>query len=515
MMRVQKVVICLSLVFLFVMAAAGAVSAQGEPDDRIVTEGLEQALDYLHGIQNDDGGFPGQVGGKSSRALTSWVITALRAAGEDVTGPSWTRAGKNPADFLQNCQEPLKETVDYSRLLLALSAADQGPQYNDIDLADKLASLQQDSGQLGQPALGETGMINYHMWSILALASAGHEIPDKDKAREWLLARQNDDGGFGWIEGIDSDTDDTAVAIQTLVLLGEDPANSPAIKRALDYIKQYQQEDGGFSGGSWSANKSNCASNAWVLQGLIAAGENPVSSRWSVNGKNGFTHLLSLQNRDGSFSWQPGTTSSPVTMTAYAIMALAQKPFPVNFDYQNQKIRTRSQKAFNDLPSTHWAYHPIMNLVESKAISGYPDGSFKPDSPVSRAEFTVFMVRGLELKAVSNDPGPKFNDVPESHWAHQFVSTTVARGIVNGRSSQVFDPDGRITGGELVAMLVRALPEGKTSPEAAEGSFWYSGYVKQAEEKELLYPDFQAAVGATRAQCAYSIVQLKNIPTQP
>lgn len=503
-MRKRKILICLSLALLFVFIFTGTSFANDSYPDQKVSQSIKKAVSYLHKYQNDDGGFSSKKGGPSSRALTSWVVMAIVAAGEDVTGSAWEPSGKNPIDYLKNCNKELEETCDYARLLLSLTAAKQGTMYRGIDLAAKIASFQQESGQFFQPAWNEHGMINSHMWSILALASAGYDIPDKDKAKKWLLKHQNEDGGFGWVEGTYSDTDDTGVAIQALVMLGEDPATSSAIKKALKYLKDCQQKDGGFScGNDWMGNESNSASDAWVLQGLLAAGENPVSEKWSVNGKNPLSHLLSLQNNDGSFNWKEGVTSSPVKMTAFAIMALAGKPHPVNIDYCGKSM-------FSDLSSSHWAYASIVKLVNAKVLSGYPDGTFKPDKSVTRAEFTKFMVCGLGLENVVSYSAGKFPDVPQGHWARKYISIAVDKEYVKGRPGGRFDPNGKITGAELATMLVRALPPEKKS-QMTEGPYWYSGNVKLARENGLLYPGFQAGENATRAQCAYSIVRLKNL----
>ena len=389
--------------------------------------------------------------------------------------------------------------------MLSLTVAGQGTEYQGIDLAKSIASFQQENGQFYQPDQNEKGMINAHMWSILALASAGREIPEKEKARKWLLEQQNEDGGFGWLEGIGSDTDDTGVALQVLHLLGEDAATATAIEKALEYLKGCLQEDGGFnSGNEWMGSDSNSASDSWVLQGLFAVGEDPVSKNWSVNGKNPVTHLLSLQSSDGSFEWKQGVVSSPVKMTAYAIMALAKKPHPVNRDYSS------GQLMFSDLSSAYWAYEPIMKLVNARVLGGYPDGTFKADSFVTRAEFTKFMVCGLELEDKTGKAADKFTDLAESHWAHQYISSAVTKELVTGRPDGKFHPAGKITGAELATMLVRALPAERRTP-IKEGPFWYSGSVKLAEENGLLYPDFQALENATRAQCAYSIVRLQAL----
>jgi len=292
---------------------------------------IQKSLSYFHTIQNKDGGFPTQAGQNSSLTATSWVIMALAAIGEDVNSNAWEPNGKSPLDFLQNSTYPLQATNDYARTLLALSAAGSPPVYQQVNLADKIISFQQPSGQFAQLDQGETGYINAHMWSILALKSAGYDIPNQEKAKQWLISRQNPDGGFGWIEGIASDADDTSIAVQTLTVLGESPATSPSLQKALKYLQSCQLKEGGFSSGNdWMGSQANTASTAWVLQALLAAGENATSAAWTIEGKNPIAYLLNQQNRDGSFNFTADTSASPVTMTAYSVMALAQKALPVN-----------------------------------------------------------------------------------------------------------------------------------------------------------------------------------------
>lgn len=517
-MKIKKFALYVVTFILSLSITNIALASNSFPQQQ-VDRSINKAINYLHSIQNDDGGFPADKGRDSSRVTTAWVIMALIAAGEDVTGENWASHGQTPVDYLKNSKDSLEETNDYARTLLALTAANRGTVYQGMNLAEKIASFQQSSGQFAQLAQGEQGLINSHMWSILALASTGQDIPNKEQAKQWLLNRQNADGGFGWAEGVASDADDTAVAVQTLVLLGENPQDSSAIKDALNYLKEYQDKNGGFSTG-WMNDDSNSATDAWVLQGLLAAGEDPVSEKWSVDGKNAVTHLLSLQSSEGFFNWKPGVKSSPVKMTAYAVMALSKKPLPVNIvnSAAGKNGRTSSEDKsvisdsgiFTDLSPAYWAYNPVMELVNKKILSGYPDGTFRPGKPVTRAEFTKFMVYGLGCRGMSSDNAEKFTDVPEEHWAFNVISIAADKGYVGGKSEKIFDPDGNITGAELAAMLVRALPPEKRSG-AGGGPYWYSSSVQQAEKNGLLYPGFDARANATRAQCAYSIVQLRNL----
>lgn len=324
----KKLKLVLILALILTLMVPGSVLAAN--DKTLKQASINQALSYLHSVQNSDGGFPAQKGTASSNAVSSWVLMALAAAGEDPEAKAWAPGGKTALEYLQNCRQPLNNTCDYARTLLSLKAVKAGSKYQKEDLTSKIIAFQQKSGQYAQLSKGEKGFVNAHMWSIMALYSEGKEPANKAKAREWLLKRQNKDGGFGWAEGLASDADDTAVALQSLVLLGEKPARSTVIKRALNYLKTCQKDDGGFSSGVLAGNKSNASTDSWVIQSLLACGENPQAAKWSIKGKNAVTHLLSLQNKDGSFNWMPGIAASPVITTAYAVMALKGTPIPVN-----------------------------------------------------------------------------------------------------------------------------------------------------------------------------------------
>ncbi|MDS1029248.1 terpene cyclase/mutase family protein [Bacillota bacterium LX-D] len=290
---------------------------------------ITKGLQYLHSVQNKDGGFSPREGRPSDRTTTLWVMMALSSVGENVTSNNWKPKGQSPLDYVMKSKETLKTTCDYARLLLALTTAQQSTVYQGTNLVQKITSFQQKNGQFGQPAQQETGAINVHIWSILALASAGEKIPNQELAKQWLLDRQNKDGGFGWFEGVDSDADDTGAALQALTVLGENQSNSLAMQKAVTYLKTCQGKDGGFNSG-WMGDKSNSATDAWVIQGLVAAGIDPAAKEWSVNGKNVLTHLLGLQKEKGFFSWTAETPSSKVLVTAYSLLALSGNPHPVN-----------------------------------------------------------------------------------------------------------------------------------------------------------------------------------------
>ncbi len=512
-MRKIKKYLCMVIALLMICSANLSPAAAAYYPEPQARQSISQAITYFHNIQNHDGGFPAQSGRSSNMALTCWVVLALAAAGENVVDNSWAPQGHNPVEFIRSSQSS-GETTDYGRLLLALSAAGQEPIHQNTDLVAKLVSLQQASGQFAQPDKGEKGFINAHMWSVLALNSAGRQIPQPDQAKQWLLQQQNNDGGFSWIEGSPSDADDTGVAIQTLVVLGENPAVSDSIQKVLQYLKKCQTNEGGFTpGDQWMGSKANAATDAWVIQGLIAAGQDPAGNEWTINGKNPVTHLISLQNGDGSFNWTTGVSSSPVTMTAYAVMALAGQPFPIKSAYGPGPVVNPGPRNFSDLPTAYWAYAEVMDLVNQGVLSGYPDGTFKPDQTVTRAEFTRYILGGLKQSDDSLNGIHQFPDVLPDYWAYHNILLSADKGYVAGFPNGTFQPEGEISGAELATILVKALPADKKT-SLATGAFWYSGYVQLAAQNRLLYPDFQPELSATRAQCAYSVDQLLRMLPQ-
>lgn len=323
----------LLLIFVFNLLIPTTVLANTNP----YTPNIKKGVAFLKNIQNNDGGFPWYVGDKVSESdptVTAWVVMAISAGGENPHSQTWQKKGQTPIDYLVKHTDELESMTDYARHLLALATVNSYEKEKRM-LINKLKSNQALNGHFGQVELDEGDFINAHMWTILALTSVGEEIPQADKAKKWLINAQNKDGGFAWHIGLDSDIDDTAIAIQTLVALGEDPQKSITIKKALKYIKSLQQKDGGFSSG-WALSSSNASTDSWVWQALISAGEKYADPHWSIKNKNVATHLLSLQDKSGYFRWMSTEENSSVIDTAYALIALAGKSMPVNIDFNKK-----------------------------------------------------------------------------------------------------------------------------------------------------------------------------------
>ena len=76
--------------------------------------------------------------------------------------------------------------------------------------------------------------------------------------------------------------------------------------------------------------------------------------------------------------------------------------------------------SFSDLNKDHWAYMPISEMTEKGILNGYPDGSFKPQGTITRAEFAKVLVLSLDLKDKNADV--QFADLKKTDWSYSFVS---------------------------------------------------------------------------------------------
>ncbi|MCL6635161.1 MAG: S-layer homology domain-containing protein [Peptococcaceae bacterium] len=155
----------------------------------------------------------------------------------------------------------------------------------------------------------------------------------------------------------------------------------------------------------------------------------------------------------------------------------------------------------------HWAEEYINQLVGMGAITGYPDGTFKPDNRITRAEFVTVLVKAFKLP---QQGGKVFNDTA-GHWARSYISAAAASGVVKGYDDTTFGPDDLITREQMAVMVVKAAglqaaSGSKTFSDAAQISGWAKSAVDTASACGVIggYPDgtFKPGNNATRAEAA-------------
>ena len=109
--------------------------------------------------------------------------------------------------------------------------------------------------------------------------------------------------------------------------------------------------------------------------------------------------------------------------------------------------------SFSDVTSAHWAANYIGYMEQFGIVRGYSDGTFRPNAPITRAEFAAICCRFEQL----TDGAATFTDVPASHWAAKSISYAAKRGWVTGYADGTFKPGNNITRAEVAAVTCRLL----------------------------------------------------------
>jgi hypothetical protein len=164
----------------------------------------------------------------------------------------------------------------------------------------------------------------------------------------------------------------------------------------------------------------------------------------------------------------------------------------------------------------HWAESVITELTEKGIVPVMPDGSFPPDTTISRAEFTSMMVKAFHLDKTN---GRVFKDT-EQHWAKDYIAIANAYGIVSGYGADYFGPDDPITREQMAAIIVNAaaLEKKDTALNFTDNdkvSAWAKNVVAVAAAYRIIggFPDgsFKPRDNATHAQAAVVVSKtLKN-----
>lgn len=104
----------------------------------------------------------------------------------------------------------------------------------------------------------------------------------------------------------------------------------------------------------------------------------------------------------------------------------------------------------------HWAESFIKRAAAKGIVSGYPDGTFQPNRPVTRAEFTVMLTSALRLE--EKGAALTFNDNDQiGAWAKHAIAQAVQAGIINGYEDGSFRPNTPVTRAEMAVMVARAI----------------------------------------------------------
>ena len=121
----------------------------------------------------------------------------------------------------------------------------------------------------------------------------------------------------------------------------------------------------------------------------------------------------------------------------------------------DDKASANDKSSFRDLKEGQWFYDNIVFIEKEGLISGYEDGTFKPNNPMTRAQFASMMANYLKLNEGNNPID--FKDVKENYWAKDAINILSSHGIMVGKSKNEFKPNENITRAEAATIFNKVL----------------------------------------------------------
>jgi len=148
------------------------------------------------------------------------------------------------------------------------------------------------------------------------------------------------------------------------------------------------------------------------------------------------------------------------------------------------------QSVFSDVANGVWYAQAVNYLASIEILMGYPDGTFRPNQPITRAEFAAVASRFDELEPLDSNAFPDI----AGHWAIDYINSAAAKGWVNGYTDGTFDPQRKITRAETVKIvntmlnrkiLLEDIPAGIRQFTDFEGHWAYTHLVEASNEHDF------------------------------
>ena len=191
---------------------------------------------------------------------------------------------------------------------------------------------------------------------------------------------------------------------------------------------------------------------------------------------------------------------------------------PVPFSAPSPSVGTN----FSDVGANYWAYPFIQGLATQNVIAGFPDGSFRPEQPVTRAEFAAMLQKAFKPNAARQLSSSGFADVPSNYWAAAAIKAAYEGGFLAGYPNNLFLPNQTIPKVQAITGLASGLgltPKGSAVnvvntyyTDAGQIPTYAINQVAAATQDHLVvnYPDVKMldpGGSLSRAQAAADIYQ--------
>jgi len=171
-------------------------------------------------------------------------------------------------------------------------------------------------------------------------------------------------------------------------------------------------------------------------------------------------------------------------------------------------------QSFSDVPTNHKQYAAIESLKKINVISGYKDGTFKPNASVQRVEALKMILGSASIKAEEASGETGLSDIPRDAWFTKYVLKAKSKGIVKGNPDGTFKPAQKVNRAEFIKMTLMAFNQdisnhkniSKPIAIDVKSSDWFMPYMSFAKTIGIINPDFNDKLNPgkqlTRGDCA-------------
>jgi len=268
------------------------------PEPKLIFD-IGKAFDFLVSQQKENGSFGEDI-------YTDWAALAL------ASDTSHQDEKEKVKKYLSENKLTEGNLTDYERHAIALMALGLNPyNINGKNYIEKIIA------SFDGKQFGDINEDNDDIFALIVLQNAGYSIDDKiiNDDISFILSKQKENGS--WDESVDM----TGAAIEALSIFpltgGEGTLN--ALKKAKDFLKQNQKDNGGWS---------NTSSTAWAIEGILALGEKIEDWKKNDPAKDGASntpldYLATIQNTDGGINNE--NINNKIWETAYVTAALSGK----------------------------------------------------------------------------------------------------------------------------------------------------------------------------------------------
>lgn len=235
----------------------------------------------------------------------------------------------------------------------------------------------------------------------------------------------------------------------------------------------------------------NVPSNAVIKN---AKGED-VTKNYAIKYVNGTLTMLEVLNKEDHFNYIIGTPEGLSLPTANVTRAEVATIF---FRLMTDDARTKFDSLdnnFSDVAKGKWYNRAISTLANAGIIKGDPAGTYRPGDPITRAEMAAIIARFGDFK----EGGKTFNDI-SGHWAQKYIELAASNGWINGNPDGTFKPNNNITRAETVAMINRVLNRQTESNDDLLPVSQMTNWSDNMDTAKWYYRDMQEATNNHKAE---------------